>query len=84
VSCAPRGSPRWIAAAAPYPQRAQRVRAERTLVLSSCFEIFGKPISAMIPMIATHDDHFDGRKPERAMNNASQSWHILITPRAIA
>src|SRR3989449_7507889 len=54
VRCSTLRQPRWIAAARAVPASVPNAsRAERTLVLSSVFEIVGKPIIAMMPMRTT-------------------------------
>src|SRR5207245_11488276 len=68
VKCSTLRQPRWIAAARAVPARVPTAsRAERTLVLSSVFEIFGKPIIAMMPMRTTTMTISMVVKPERPM-----------------
>src|SRR5881396_870275 len=68
VKCSTLRQPRWIAAARAVPASVPTAsRAERRLVLSSVFEIVGKPIIAMMPMIATTMIISMVVKPERRM-----------------
>src|SRR6266849_7919699 len=68
VKCSTLRQPRWIAAARAVPASVPTAsRAERTLVLSSVFEIVGKPIIAMIPMMTTTMIISIVVKPERRM-----------------
>src|SRR2546427_4290474 len=68
VKCSTARQPRWIAAARAVPASVPNAsRAERTLVLSSVFEIVGKPIIAMMPMRTTTMTISMVVKPERRM-----------------
>src|SRR5436190_367267 len=68
VKCSTPRQPRWIAAARAVPASVPAAsRAERTLVLSSVFEIVGKPIIAMMPMRTTTMTISMVVKPERRM-----------------
>ena len=68
VKCSTLRQPRWIAAARAVPASVPTAsRAERTLVLSSVFEIVGKPIIAMMPMRTTTMTISMVVKPERRM-----------------